>query len=188
MLKKIRNRIFAMQAGKQLKSVERDKLFVSYNKAKTILLLFESTYSERNPGTKRIIETLTADGKKVVAWGFVEKKQITSAAYPEYRILHPGDLDLLHKPKHALLAELADQEFDLVIDITHQQWLALSYVVLYAKAKCKTGMQKPGPAIYDFAVDIDAYLEENNMNTDDLPFTFLYDQIIFYLKNIQTND
>ncbi len=188
MLKKIRNRIYAMQAGKHLKTVEREKKFVSYDKAKTVLLLFESTYSERNPGTKRIIETLVADGKKVVAWGYVEKKQITSAAYPEYRILHPGDLDLLHKPKQALIAELAEQEFDLVIDITHQQWLALSYVVLFAKSKCKTGMQKQGPAIYDFAVDVDAYLVEKNMKTDDLDFTFLYDQIIFYLKNIQTND
>jgi hypothetical protein len=188
MLKKIRNRIFAMQAGKQLKTVEREKKFVSYDKAKSILLLFESTYSERNPGTKRIIETLLAEGKKVVAWGFVDKKQITSAVYPEYRILHSGDLNLLHKPKQALLNELSDQEFDLVIDITHQQWLALSYVVLYANAKCKTGMQKQGPVLYDFAVDIDSYLEEKNMNADDLPFTFLYDQIIFYLKNIQTND
>jgi hypothetical protein len=188
MLKKIRNKIFALRAGKQMKTVEREKKFVSYNKAKTILLLFESTYSERNPGTKRIIETLTADGKKVIAWGYVEKKQITSAAYPEYRILHPGDLDLFHKPKQALLAELAEQEFDLVIDITHQQWLALSYVVLYAKAKCKTGMQKEYTELYDFAVDIDTYLEENNKKAGDLPFTFLYDQIIFYLKNIQTND
>jgi len=188
MLNIIRNRLFAIQARKQMKSVDREKKFVSYHKAKTILLLFESTYSERNPGTKRIIETLTADGKKVVAWGFVEKKQITSAAYPEFRILHPGDTDIFHKPKPALLTELAEQEFDLVIDITQQPSLALSYVVLFAKAKCKTGMQKQGFPMYDFALDVDAYLEENNLKTDELPFTFLYDQIIFYLKNIQTND
>ncbi len=188
MLNKIRQYLFKRSIQKHRAENPRTKVFVNYNRARTVLLLFESNYSEKNPETKRIIESLTADGKKVVALGYVEKKQILSPVYPEFRIMFPGDTDFFRKPNQSILDDLLKQEFDLLIDITRQEWLPLSYILLYANAKCKTGMQKPGVDLYDFAVDIDNYLIEKEVQLDDLPFSFLYQQIIFYLKNIQTTD
>lgn len=188
MLKQIRDFIYTKRANHLIKSVPRNRMFVNYASAKNILLLFESNYSEKNPGTKRIIEQMTADGKKVTALGYVEKKQVSSPVYPEFRIMHPGDLDLFHKPKDSVIQHILEQEFDLLIDITNRKWLALAYVVLYAQAKCKAGMKKDSIDLYDFAVDIEGYLTENEMQAEDLTFAFLYDQIIFYLKSIQTTD
>jgi len=185
---KLTDYVLRKRIQKQLKNTIRNKQFVNYDKAKTILLLFESNYSEKNPETKRIIQSLVADGKKVTAWGFVDKKQIISPAYPEYRVLHPKDLVLFKKPNETLLQELLRTEYDLLIDISTKRFIALDYIVLYANAKCKAGMNKNKLNLYDFAVDIDTYLEEKEIQVDDLDYAFLFNQIIFYLKSIQTND
>lgn len=182
------NYIFNKRVRKHLKNEIRNKQFVNYDKAKTILLLFESNYSEKNPETKGIIQSLTADGKKVTAWGYVEKKNITSPAYPEYRILNQKDLGIFQKPHEQLIQELIRQEYDLLIDISTKRFVALDYVVLHANAKCKAGMKKTEVNLYDFAVDLESHLKENEIQPDDLEYSFLYKQILFYLKNIQTND
>ena len=185
---KITDYVLKKRIQKQLKNNLRNKQFVNYDKARTILLLFESNYSEKNPETKRIIQSLTADGKKVTAWGFVEKKHITSPAYPEYRILHPKDLGFFKKPNDQLIHELLRTEYDLLIDISTKRFVALDYIVLYANAKCKTGMKKNNFNLYDLAMDIEAHLAEKEIQVDDLDYSFLFNQLLFYLKSIQTND
>jgi hypothetical protein len=188
MSKKISNYFFQKRALKFLKNSFRNNLFINYKHAKNILLIFESNYSEKNSETKRIIERLTSDGKKVVAVGYVNKSSCISATYPEYKVLCKKDLGLFSKPKQSVVKDLLDGEFDLLIDITKNSLLPLEYIVLYANAKCKTGMQKNNFKIYDFAVDIEHHLTENEILIDDLKFTFLFDQILFYLKNIQSKD
>ncbi len=188
MFENIINYVFKKRAQKHLKNQIRNKQFVNYDKAKSILLLFESNYSEKNVETKKIIQYLLKDGKRVTAWGFVDKKQIISAAYPEYRILHPKDLDIFKRPKSQLLQELLQNEYDLIIDISNRRIFPLDYLVLYANAKCKTGMKKCNLNLYDFAVDIENHLIANEIEVEDLEFSFLFKQILFYLKNIQTND
>jgi len=188
MSNKLSQYLFQIRANKFLKSSVRDTSFVNYAKAKTILLIFESNYSEKNSETKRIIESLTADGKKVVAIGYVNKKNCISATYPEYKVLCKKDLVLFEKPNQQILADLLNYEYDLLIDITANSLLPLEYIVLFANAKCKTGMQKNNLKLYDFALDIQQHLIDNELQIDDLKFSYLYDQIIFYLKNIQSKD
>ena len=185
---KIINYVFKKRVHKHLKRQIRNKQFVNYDKAKSILLLFESNYSEKNLETKKIIQHLLKDGKKVTAWGFVDKKQIISAAYPEYRILHPKDLDLFKKPKNQLIQELLQNEYDMIIDISNRRIIPLDYIALYANAKFKTGMKKDNLNLYDFTVDIENHLKTNEIHVEDLEFSFIFEQILFYLKNIQTND
>jgi len=188
MSKKLSYYVFFKRAQKYLRNTIRNSSFVSYNQAKTILLIFESHYSEKNSEAKRIIESLTADGKKVVAIGYVDKKKSISATYPEYRILYRKDISLFEKPYKNIIRELIKNEYDLLIDITNNRILPLEYIVLLANAKCKTGMQKSNLKLYDFVVDIDNHLKENEIQANDLKFSFLYDQILFYLKSIQSKD
>ena len=61
-------------------------------------------------------------------------------------------------------------------------------MVLYAKARCKTGMVKGGINLYDFSIDLNNFLADKKMKIEDLDHSFLFDQIIFYLKSIQTKD
>lgn len=188
MLTLLRQYIFKKRIEPFLANNKRERVFINYARAKTILLLFESHFSEKNPETKRIIESLTNDGKKVVAVGYVEKKALISPIYPEFIIFNQHSTDFFRKPKSIEISEVLSHEYDLLIDITQHECIPLMYVSLYANAKCKAGMKKFIYNLNDFSVDIQQYLTENQITADELPHTFLFDQIIFYLNNIQTTD
>lgn len=190
-MKKVHNFIFQRRAKKYLNSNVRERRFVSYDKAKTILLLFESDFSEKNPQIRKMIHKLQQDGKKVSAWGFVDKKEVLTSILPDFRILHHKEADSFKKPLPSYLNELENQEFDLLIDLTLNTIVPLQYIAMYAKASCKTGTRKNTLPIYDFMLDIDNFSTPSDTfetTESQMDETYLFNQIIFYLKSIQTND
>lgn len=188
MLKKLSYYLFKKRFHKHQVHSIRNSAFVNYLHAKSILLIFESNFAEKNTRTKRIIEGLIADGKKVVAIGYVHKNDCISATYPEYQVLCKKDLSIFGKPKNFFLRQLVQNEYDLLIDITKENILPLEYIALYANAKCKAGMQKNDIKLYDFSLQMDDYLIANELLVNDLKCSFVYAQLLFYLKNIQSKD
>lgn len=188
MLEKIKRYFFIKRATSILKSTHRERKFVNYEKAKSILLLFESDYSEKNILIRRIVRNLTNDGKKVSSWGYIEKKEITTAILPDFKILNQKDTDILKKPKASFLNELEDMEFDLLIDLSVNEILPLQYIALHANAFCKTGIVKNELEIYDFAINVDNINIEDEEETVDINARYIFDHLIFYLKSIQTKD
>ncbi|NLK47254.1 MAG: hypothetical protein GX296_00415 [Bacteroidales bacterium] len=188
MSKKMSCKILERFAAKYIRTVPRQKKFMTFQKAETILLIFESDLSEENPRIHRIIQLLTLDGKKVTAWGFLNKKESITPVSPDYKILLPKNFGLFNKPKKQIFNELLSKEYDLLIDLSTGNSIHLDYIVLCAQAKCKAGIKKHGANFYDFAMDMDDYLAKNNMEMGDLDISFIFDQIIFYLKNIHSND
>jgi len=188
---KLNTYLFNTRAQKYLSLTPREHRFVSYKKAKSILLLFESDYSEKNQNIHDVINELQLDGKKVTAWGFIDKKEISTAIYPDFRILHHKQTDFTHKPLISFINELQISEFDLLIDLTVRQVVPLEYLALYANASFKTGIRKTNLPIYDFVMDIDSVpieTESTDTSKNTIDETYLYNQIIFYLKSIQTTD
>jgi hypothetical protein len=55
------------------------------------------------------------------------------------------------------------------------------YIVLHAKAYCKAGTAKIKHPVFDFMMDISA-------KTPNMDEKSVFEQIIFYLKSIQTTD
>jgi len=188
---KINTYLFNTRAQKYMSITPREHRFVSYKKAKTILLLFESDYSEKNQNIHNIINELQHDGKKVTAWGFIDKKEIATAIYPDFRILHHKQTDFSHKPLVSFVNELQNLKFDLLIDLTTKQVIPLEYLALYANASFKAGIRKTKLPIYDFILDIDSVpieTESTEPSETTVDENYLYNQIIFYLKSIQTTD
>ena len=94
-------------------------------------------------------------------------------------------------PLVSYINELEDLEFDLLIDLSLHAVLPLQYIAMYAKAFCKAGIPKNDLPIYDFVIDVDALPDiQEGVEPEESPIdeNYLYDQIIFYLKSIQTND
>lgn len=188
MFDKVNRFLFNRRAKSFLQNYPREKRFVNYDNAKTILLVFESDYSEKNPRIRRIIRTLASEGKKVMAWGFVDKKEITTAILPDFRILHHKDTDFFGKPLASFMHELEDLHFDLLLDLTMNEVIPLQYISLYSNVYCKTGIKKNELKMYDFIVDISGVNDNDAENPIELDATYIYEQIIFYLKKIQTAD
>lgn len=206
-LKKLNEYIFKKRVAKFLKQSTRQKRFVDYKSAKTILLIFESDYVEKNRFIRKAISQLTSDGKKVYAWGFLRKKEISTAILPTFKILNQQQTDFTKQPKEFLLRELKDKTYDLLIDLTLQDVLPLQYVCLYANAAMKIGTSRTMDEVLDFVIGFPTPEKEESddkkqlRNKENQP-TFLdlnetifhekqqyvFEQIIFYLKNIQSKD
>jgi hypothetical protein len=188
MLKILDEFIFRFTAKRHLKMAVRERRFVTYKKAKSVFLLFESDYLEKNKEIRAIIHSLQQDGKKVVAWGFLDKKHVTTSLMPDFRVLNHEQTNFVESPKSMFLNELEDLEFDLLIDLTLRPILPLQYLDLYAKASCKVGIRKNDLQLYDFILDVDTLIAEKAEEGEHLDQAFLFNQIIFYLKSIQTSD
>lgn len=152
--------------------------FPEWSKVKHILLLFESDLTEKNLHIKQLIKELQQQGKEVTAWGYVDSKTALSGILRDYRILAHRDTNLFDKPKEIHLKDLTRRHFDVVIDLTLKDILPLKYLMLYAEADFKAGRQPEEPYLADFMV--------MNVNNEDP--AFLFDQIIYYLKHIQSSD
>lgn len=190
-MKKLNNYLFQKRAQKYLSETPRVRRFVNYDKAKTILLLFESDLLENNQNIRKIISQLQQDGKKVSAWGFINKKEVSSSILPEFRILHHKQTDFFQKPITSYINELESQEFDLLIDLSLKPVVTLEYIAMYSNASCKTGAKKTDLPILDFVLDLENIktpVENTALNEITVDETYLFNQIIFYLKSIQTND
>jgi len=188
MFKKLNNKLFQKRAQKYLCTSEREHRFVSYDKAKTVLLLFESDYSEKNPVVRKIIYNLQQDGKKVVAWGFVNKKEVMSSILLDFRIINLKQIDFFQKPITSFVNELKNMEFDLLIDLSLKPLLPIEYLAVYTNASCKTGLRKNELPVYDFMLDLENIQASEDPAENPIDEMCLFNQIIFYLKNIQTND
>jgi hypothetical protein len=191
MFKIINAYLFNQRAQRYLSVTPRERRFVNYDKAKNILLLFESDYAEKNQHIHRVIKQMRQDGKKVSAWGFIDKKQVETAIFPEFRILHHKQTDFFHRPLQSFINELQHSQFDLVIDLTVNPVVPLQYLALYAISSFKTGIRKSKLPIYDFVLDLENVATKNESSEEMVTAvdeTYLYNQIIFYLKRIQTTD
>ena len=187
MLEKLILFLFNRRLNKHLKIDEREKRSVNYANARTVMLLFESDYLEKNPEIRQLIQSMNADGKRVMAWGYVRKKEISTAILPDYRILHQKDADFTGMPATSYMRELEDAEFDLLIDLSVSEIKPLQYLALYAKAACKVGTHNY-PGMYDVVFDVSQIKEENLSNEIETTSVHIYNHLIFYLKSIQTND
>ncbi len=194
MFKKLNDFLFKRRTKKYLELNPREKRFVTYDKAKSVLILFESEFSEKNLYIRRMINNLQLDGKKVSAWGYIDKKEVMTSILPDFRILHHKQTDFFQSPQESYINELENQEFDIMIDLSLRPLLPLQYIAVYAKALFKVGIHKSEFGIYDFVLDVESQTtpteeSENPELTDNLiDEIYLYDQIIFYLKSIQTTD
>ncbi|MFV0471020.1 MAG: DUF6913 domain-containing protein [Paludibacteraceae bacterium] len=198
-MRKLIEYIFKSHKKKYLAQSIRAKRFVNYKNAQSILLLFESDIMEKNLLIKRIVEQFKAEGKKVISWGYVKKKTTDSATYPDYRIINKKSCNWYQKPDSKLLDELVKNKYDLLIDLTLSDDIPLRYLLLYANADCKAGVAKSDETLLDFKLQLptskpdntqlageDATLETKEETLID--HHFVYNQLIFYLKTIQSND
>lgn len=200
-MKKLKQYLFKSRAKKHLAHDLREKSFVNYDKAKSVILLFESDVRENNLFVKRIMEQLKGEGKKVIAWGFVDKKTVDSAILTDHRILNKKSCDLTGLPKESFLREIKDNKYDLLIDLSIHEILPLKYLLLYANVACKAGINKYEENLLDFKLNISSQTEQeqteivikedenNEMALETLiDEHFIFKNVIFYLKTIQTND
>ena len=167
----IKERIFEYRLRKQ---PVHQSVFPKYENVRSVLVLFESDFSEKNTVVKSIRDTLLTQDKDVVLWGYCDKKEILSLVLPQSRIMGRRDLNLLGAPKEEVVKDLQKRQYDLLIDLTQKPCLPLRYISMYARTEFRAGLNIPG-ARNDLLI---------STPPQETP-QFLFDQIEKYLKMIQ---
>lgn len=199
-MKKLYTSIYNHRKKSFLSKNEREKRFANYNKANTILILFESDKDENNSFIKTIIENLKSEKKTVFAIGFVNKKEVTSRESIHYILFNNKNCDWTKKPEEDILQKLYLNKYDLLINLTlTDNIIPLNYLLLYSDAACKAGIARNNEELLDFAIQVpvkdeekEIEKEENKANSSSentvIDEKYIFENIIFYLKSIQTTD
>ena len=177
---------FSKYVKKFNKTHRRDKRFVDFNRVRSVLVLFESNLSENHKVVQSIIKDLTNEGKTVVAYGYVPKKKALTPSRLDFTLLDNEKTNCLLRPEKTVLEKIAGEQYDLLIDLTLRQVVPIDYILVSANAKCKTGKKKTETSLTDFQIDIPKRkaLPDNEIDLNFCEERLLFDQIIFYLKQI----
>lgn len=156
----------------------RNVSFPHYDRVRSVLIIFQSDLLEDNRiVTDTIRRRLLAEDKDVVLLGYAPKKEIQSPILPQSRIIGLKDFNLFGIPNNELVESLQRRRYDLLIDLTQTEILPLAYMTMYARADFKAGMQRDN-SLLDFMIKTEP--QESPL--------FLFEQIIYFLKQIHSND
>ena len=179
----IKEKIYSFIARRQ---PQREAKWPHWESVKHVLVLYESDFVEKNPAIRTIRTELQKHHIDAVFWGYVPKKEVQSAVLPQSRIVGMKDFTFFGYPRKELVQELQQQRYDLVIDLNQSNALPLRYLCLLAKAGFKSGMAPIGQLPNTLMVQSPCDLQIS-MQPQDSP-EFLFQQILHYLTNIQSND
>jgi len=179
-------KLFNNAAKRHLKNNSCNGRFVTYDKAASILLLFESDGKE-DVLIRSIVKTLEDDEKNVTAYGFLNSKNLAVNYSSSIKMFNKKDLDFLHKPDKKILSEIKSTKFDLLIDLSRNRFTPLLYLSLFANAAMKISSKITDPQLFDFILDVNQSVKNSNVKSP-VDEQFIFNEIIFYLKSIQTTD
>ncbi len=187
MLKRIREYFLK----REVRRYERKSKFRSWDDIRSVLLLFESDYQEKNNDTRAFVKMLQSEGKRVVACCYVNKKVAETATLDNYIVLDRKTTNWLGRPLDAVVGERLKEKFDVVLDMTENDVLPLQYVLIWANSdfRCGRNRGENGNTLYDFVIEMPEHPIDPKTNTPRMDYDFVGNmgsQIIKYLKLIRS--
>lgn len=173
--KNIKCKIGHFYLNKRLKKLKRRVKAHNFKTAKTAGIIFNSPDEKSFEAIKQFLSFLSENELKVIALGYIPSKKI-----PENYLMRKGinfysksDLNWYFKPKNEIINQFTNQEFDILFDLSIEEYFTVNYVGSLSKAEFKIGKQSDN-AYHDLLIDI----KENNT------IEYLIDQIKYYLNLI----
>jgi hypothetical protein len=177
-LKEIRKKAGRYILNHRISKFSRKKEFIGIQAALTIGILFHHIDNDSLRSVHDFIKKLTKEGKQVIAIGYIETKEI-----PDFYLLKRGfdffclkDLNWHYKPEAEFLQDFTDREFDLLINLSMDNFFPVEYIYALSRAKFKAGRYTPDYDYDDMTIDI----------KDNRDVKFLIQQISHYLGLIKS--
>jgi hypothetical protein len=135
--------------------VQRKKHFESFDKAKTVGIIFNATDKEEFELVKRYVRYLKECNKKVKSIGFFNTDKIPDLTYSklEWDFFTVKDLAWNYIPNKSFIENFINEEFDILIDMNIHHNFPLHYISCLSKAHFKIGLYNPN-SDYDLMIDM----------------------------------
>ena len=127
------------------------------------------------------VSSLQKEHKVVHALGFVQDKDLIYRFLPKlsYDFFSPQDLKWYFKPVGEKVSDFTKKEFDLLIDLSIEEYLPLKFIAGLSLAHCKVGKFHAEDArFYDLMISVPPGMSLKEFIS----------QVLHYLTIIQTKD
>jgi hypothetical protein len=161
------------QIKKFLKKHKRQKNFINWDDAKTVLLLVSHSHLNRN-FLSSVVEMM--GDKDIHIWCFKEGKELPKLDNDLVTLFNSKSISFFQKPNKIIVNKYLAIKADLLLDLTIQEALPLKYLVGISQAPCRCGLTKDDFEIYDFKMDMKGKVDPID----------LLSQILYYLKIIKS--
>lgn len=128
---------------KETSGAKRERRVMNIEEASRVGVLY---YLHDEPTYRTVSEyvgQLQGAGKTVKALGYVESKRLTGQFLPKlsYDFLYPSGLSWNYKPVSTAAKDFIESKFDILIDLSTEDYLPLLFISGKSKAVFKAGMQ-----------------------------------------------
>lgn len=144
--------------SKELKSVQRKKMFINLKDAKAVGIVFNATHNADFDLVKKYISYLKEMKKRVKAIGFYDQKNTPSMSYSklEYDFFSRKDLNWYNSPKSIYAKNFINEPFDILLDLNLNDSFPLNYISAMSKASFKAGKKSDrNNSIFDLMIEAD---------------------------------
>jgi hypothetical protein len=146
---------------------------VNFDQAHWIGILFDATELPTRDIVLRFVDQLRKTGKSVKALGFVDTRaELENFTFGAF---NRKNLDWLKRPSGDAVTEFLHQPFDILLNLSMKENLALEYIAALSKAHYRVGAFSGATHCYELMIDLPA--------SHKLPDLIV--QIEFFLQKMQ---
>jgi hypothetical protein len=182
MSKKIKSKIATYLFHKEFASQQRQHATVTFNDAKSIGIIYDSTNEQNYDIIRRYVKELRDIYKKdVLALGYYDKKALPNDRYAKLGLdfFTRKALNWHYKPVAPIVRNFMERDFDILIDLHTSNSIAFRYITAATKARFKIGKYSRYSApFYDFMISV----------SDAVTLPGFIEQVNHYLKLIRHED
>jgi hypothetical protein len=140
-----------------LATVVRTPVVCNINEAKHIGILYNATESISFEIIRNLVKELSHDSRKVTVLGYVDSKNlIDNYLYRKgFDFFSKNELNWYSKPISSVVDQFIKEPFDLLINLSLENYFPIRYITALSSAAFKTGRFSPDDTILDFMIDIE---------------------------------
>lgn len=139
--------------------VIRNRSMVNLAAAKSIGILYSLLTPPDYAEIEILVSNLQKEHKEVKALGFVRHKEMVNRFLPKlsYDFFSQQEVNWYFKPMNDKVTNFISTEFDLLLDLTMEDFLPLKFVAGLSRARCKVGrFSEDNNRYYDLMIKVEA--------------------------------
>jgi len=123
--------------------------------AKRITILFDATLTEDIKLVKKFVLKLSSGKELVSALGYVNEKDrgFEHLSSLHFDFFSNQELNWYRKPEGMIIDNFLKEEYDILIDLSLNEFYPLTYMLVTSPAKFKVGRSRDDINVFDLSID-----------------------------------
>ncbi|MBK8489661.1 MAG: hypothetical protein IPL49_01845 [Saprospirales bacterium] len=172
----MRKKLHLRLLQQQLRHHRFPRQSLQFDKTHTIGILFDGTDLDSREIVLGFAKELRSAGKSVKLLGYLDNRT-ESESFP-FKVFNKRNIDWLMRPKGDSVADFLDHTYDILLNLSMVENLALEYIAALSKAHYRVGAFSKTTHCYELMIDLPP--------TQRLPD--LIKQIEFFLQKMQSTN